>query len=74
MDGSKNSWFVPSASEIFALLDTNFDGHLSPEELATRLLARGVEAEQVSELFAELDIDGDGGMISLETNTQQQGG
>ena len=60
---------MSDAAAIFSSLDQNEDGELSPEELATELLSRGVDEEQVSELFAKLDTNANG-RISLAEFTQ----
>ena len=48
------------AGAVFAQIDTNNDDAISSEELMVDMLARGVDQDDVSELFAALDVDQDG--------------
>ena len=54
-----------SAHEIFGRIDKDGNGNVSPDELAVHLLGLGVDEDQVSALFLQLDLNSDG-KITLE--------
>lgn len=53
------------AKAVFAALDRDGDGNLSPSELICGLSDFGVDDMQIEMLFIQLDADGDG-QISME--------
>ena len=48
------------ARKIFEQLDVDGSGQLTPDELVSSLLARGVDPDEVSKLFDTLDSNHDG--------------
>jgi len=57
---------MTDAREVFAQIDTDGSGSITPAELSCRLSDLGFEEEEITQLFVSLDADGDGNITEEE--------
>lgn len=57
---------MADAAAVFAEIDTDGSGSITPAELSCRLSDLGFEEEEITQLFITLDTDGDGNITEEE--------
>lgn len=58
----------PSNEDVFAATDTDSSGSVSLEEFSSSDSAEGVSTDELAELFATIDADGDGAITETESS------